>query len=160
MCDSYSTGFLLAKGAKLRVLVIGGTGFIGPWVVRRLHAEGHAVTVCHRGNTESELPPDVSHLHHRDSPPGDRSFLADHAGEFERLRPEVVLDMRPVTEQEAVDTVAAFRGIAGRLVAVSSRDVYRAYGLLQGTETGPPDGLPLTEDSPLELHPHPKQPVR
>ena len=29
----------------MRILVLGGTGFIGPCVVRRLHADGHQVTI-------------------------------------------------------------------------------------------------------------------
>jgi len=44
----------------MRILVLGGTGFIGPWVVRRLHEWGHEVTVCHRGKTEADLPPHLS----------------------------------------------------------------------------------------------------
>ena len=35
----------------MRVLIIGGTRFIGPEVVRQLHALGHQVTVFHRGQT-------------------------------------------------------------------------------------------------------------
>ena len=40
----------------MRVLVIGGTGFIGPYVVRRLVAQGHDVAVFHRGRTQADLP--------------------------------------------------------------------------------------------------------
>src|SRR5205814_9494586 len=50
-----------------------------------------------------------------------------------------------------------FRDIAKRIVAVSSMDVYRACGVLHGTENGPLEKLPLNEDSPLRrtLHPYP-----
>src|SRR5262249_62147576 len=43
-----------------------------------------------------------------------------------------------------------------RVVAISSQDVYRAYGRLIGTEPGPPDPVPLTEDAPLRerLYPY------
>src|SRR5215831_5844367 len=105
----------------MRVLVIGGTRFIGPRLVRRLAAAGHEVAVFHRGQTTAALPPSARSLL------GDRRRLADHAGEFRRFGPDVVVDMIPFTEQDALSVVAAFRGVAGRLVAISSGDVYRAY---------------------------------
>jgi nucleoside-diphosphate-sugar epimerase len=51
------------------VLVIGGTHFLGPWVVKGLHEKGHTVTLFHRGQTEVALPPEIAHLH------GDRKDL-------------------------------------------------------------------------------------
>lgn len=127
----------------MHVLVLGGTNFIGPDVVRALVAGGHAVTVFHRGRTETDLPAAVRHLH------GDRAELAGHRTEFARLAPETVIDMRPLGEDDAGAVMETFRGVAGRVVAISSADVYRAFGRLLGTEPGPPDPVPLTEDSPL-----------
>lgn len=46
----------------MKILMIGGTHFIGPPVVRQLTAMGHEVSVFHRGKTEAELPSDVHHL--------------------------------------------------------------------------------------------------
>jgi nucleoside-diphosphate-sugar epimerase len=42
-----------------------------------------------------------------------------------------------------------FRGTARRVVAISSMDVYRALGVIHGSEDGPPDPVPLRENSPL-----------
>ena len=42
-----------------------------------------------------------------------------------------------------------FRGIAGRVVALSSMDVYRAWGVFYNMEPGGLQELPLTEDSEL-----------
>jgi nucleoside-diphosphate-sugar epimerase len=42
-----------------------------------------------------------------------------------------------------------FRGIAGRAVALSSMDVYRAWGVFYNMEPGGLQELPLTEDSEL-----------
>lgn len=52
-----------------------------------------------------------------------------------------------------------FRGAAQRLVMLSSMDVYRAIGIRHGTETGPLQELPLTEESELRrtLHPYPPE---
>jgi nucleoside-diphosphate-sugar epimerase len=50
-----------------------------------------------------------------------------------------------------------FRGATRRVVMLSSIDVYRAVGIANGTESGPPQEVPLTEDSELRrnLHPYP-----
>jgi len=133
----------------MRVLVIGGTKFIGPAAVARLHAMGHDVTVFHRGETELIDLPAVAHLH------GDRQRLADYAPDFKRLAPDVVLDTVAYTERDAQTVMAAFAGIARRVVVLSSMDVYRAYGRLKDLETGPPDDVPLREDAPLRASRYP-----
>ena len=139
----------------MRVLVIGGTSFIGPPVVGRLVESGHEVTVFHRGRTDDELPADVERIL------GDRRDLADFAGEFKRFSPEVVLDMIPMNERDGRTLVETFRGIAGRVVAISSEDVYRAYDIVRRRHPGPPDPVPLTEDSPLRerLYPYGREGV-
>jgi nucleoside-diphosphate-sugar epimerase len=46
-------------------------------------------------------------------------------------------------------------------VAISSQDVYRAYDALRGLASGPPDPVPLTEESPLRerLYPYRREGV-
>jgi nucleoside-diphosphate-sugar epimerase len=140
----------------MKVLVIGGTGFIGPPVVRRLAEHGHEVTVFHRGKTEAELPASVRHIHHDWDRWSQPERLFDFARELSQLSPDVVLDMIAMTEASARAAVDTFRGVARRLVLISSQDVYRAYARVRGKEVGPPDPVPLTEDSPLrdELYPY------
>jgi nucleoside-diphosphate-sugar epimerase len=134
----------------LRVLVIGGTRFIGPRVVKQLVEKGHDVAVFNRGETGAELPEGAGRVR------GERRNLANFAGEFRRLAPDVVLDMIPMNEKEARGVVHVFEGIAQRIVAVSSGDVYRAYDRLTGRDPGPPDPVPLHEHSPLRemLYPY------
>ncbi|HEV8194135.1 MAG TPA: NAD-dependent epimerase/dehydratase family protein, partial [Ktedonobacterales bacterium] len=134
----------------MRVLILGGTRFIGPYVVRRLHELGHEVTVFHRGQTSADMPPDIRQLL------GDRRELERFSQEFAALAPDVVLDMFPFVERDARAVVAVMKGIAGRVVALSSQDVYRAYGRLLRVEPGPPDPPPLSEDAPLRerLYPY------
>jgi nucleoside-diphosphate-sugar epimerase len=124
-------------------LIIGGTRFIGPWVAKELASGGHEVAVFHRGKTGAQLPTGVRSVH------GDRKRLADYRAEFQAFAPQEVIDMIPFTEVDELDLVKVFSGLAQRVVAVSSMDVYRAYGRLIGTEPGDPDPLPLTEESPL-----------
>jgi nucleoside-diphosphate-sugar epimerase len=126
----------------MRILILGGTKFVGPHVVGQLAARGHEITIFHRGVTEAELPKGVRHIH------GDFASFSEHLDKLSRLSPEVVLDMVPFREEDAA-RVKAFAGVARRVVVISSQDVYRAFGRLWCTEPGPPDPVPLTEDSPL-----------
>ena len=139
----------------MRILIIGGTNFIGPYVVRRLSELGHKVTVFHRGKTTTELPAGVTEIK------GDRANLLQMRSDFRRIAPDVVLDMVAYTEQDAQTAMDAFRGIAGRIVVVSSMDVYRAYGIILGLESGI-EPVPLTEESLLreKLYPFQNLPQR
>ena len=138
----------------MRIIVIGGTGFIGSHVVARLAAE-HEVTVVHRGKHSGALPPSVHRVI------GDRDRLAELAAAFRRQPPDVVLDTIAGDERQARAVVDAFRGIAGRLVTTSSMDVYRAYEIALGLAPGPLEPVPLTEESPLRttLHPYRNRPA-
>jgi nucleoside-diphosphate-sugar epimerase len=133
----------------MRILVIGGTNFMGPLVVHSLSEQGHEVTVFHRGQTRTDLPRGVKELL------GDRRSLDESAVELQRLAPEVVLDMIPSTEQDALVVMRIFSGTAHRLVAISSQDVYRAFGRVNGKETGPVESMPITEESDLRQHLYP-----
>lgn len=110
--------------------------------MRRLAEREHDVTIFHRGETEADLPSSVRHIH------GDFSNFGNHVGELHALSPEVVLDMVPFREEDA-QRLKSFKGVARRVVAISSGDVYRAFGRIGRTEPGPPDPIPLTEASPL-----------
>lgn len=124
----------------MRVLILGGTGLTGPFVARRLDGLGHEVTVFHRGEHETQLPDGVRHIH------GD---FAHPPVALRHLAPDVVVHMRAMTEADAQVFLEVFRGAAGRAVAISSGDVYAAYGRLLRLDSGPPGALPIAEDAPL-----------
>jgi nucleoside-diphosphate-sugar epimerase len=131
----------------MEILVIGGTKFIGPHVVRALTDRAHTVTVFHRGEHESGLPSSVRHVHDRSASIPGLSFPAEV-----RQRPfDVVIHMIAMGEHDAAAAVHAFRGKAGRLVVLSSGDVYRAYGRFAGLEVGPAEEGLLKESSPLRF---------
>jgi nucleoside-diphosphate-sugar epimerase len=127
----------------MRVLVIGGTNFLGPPVVDRLVEGGHDVTVFHRGVSENETAAGVAHIH------GERRRLDDFRVDIERLAPDVVLDMAAMCGEDARAVVDACGGLVPRAVMISSADVYRAYGRLHGAEPGPIEPTPIDEDAPL-----------
>ena len=90
----------------MKVLVVGGTGYIGSHVVKRLLNAGHDPTIFHRGQTNAELPPHVCHIL------GDRQQLFDFRDEFKQLAPQIVLDVMPYVERDALTVTQTFRGIA------------------------------------------------
>src|SRR6202162_5316775 len=140
----------------MKILVIGGTGFIGPFVVRDLVGQGHNVAVFHRGNAKPELADSVRRV------VGDRNDLASHRADFERLAPDVVLDFLLSDAGQAQALMDCFRGLASRVVAISSQDVYRAYEVLLRKTPGPLQELPITEESEVrtQLHPYSAEQLR
>ncbi len=135
----------------MRILILGGTRFIGPPVVHCLVAQGHSVTVFHRGLSTTQLPLGVESIL------GDRRELDRFHQIFKEIAPDVVLDMYAMCEQDALDATRVLSGIAGRFVAVSSVDVYRAYEVLLGLEENPLESVPLVEDSCLRTHLYPRR---
>jgi len=122
----------------MRILLIGGSGFIGPHVARTLEQQGHEVTVLHRGRTPA--PRQII---------GDRRALGDHAEALRGAAPDVVVDLILSSGTQARELIRMFRGGTSRVVALSSCDVYRACGVLHGFEPGPLEPVPLTESSAL-----------
>lgn len=119
--------------------------------MRGLVAAGHEVAAFHRGRTRPALPPGVRGI------VGDRAALGAHAPALRALRPDVVVDVVLSSGAQARALMDVFRGVAARVVALSSQDVYRACGVLHGLEPGPLEPVPLTEDSALRtrLHTYP-----
>jgi len=80
MGTAAAAGLLLHEGASaqgaaakpLKVLIFGGTGFIGPHFVRELSAGGHKLTLFNRGKRNPGLFPDVETLI------GDRNVAGAH----------------------------------------------------------------------------------
>lgn len=123
----------------MRILIIGGTGFVGEALARRLFETGHAVAAFHRGEESGGA------LTIR----GDRADLLRHRDAFLRFAPEVVVDTIAYTEADGRGLVEAFRGMAARYVVLSSQDVYAPYGRLLRLEGGPVEHRPSSEDSAL-----------
>jgi len=125
----------------MRFLLIGGNGFIGPHVRADLENRGHEIFVLHRPRTHAA--PGRREIF------ADRRRLADHASELRALAPDVVVDLILSSGRQARELIDVFAGAAGRVVALSSCDVYRACGITHGLEAGPLEPVPLTESSAL-----------
>jgi nucleoside-diphosphate-sugar epimerase len=130
----------------LRVIVLGGTRFIGRAIVEELAAAGHDLLIVHRGSLEPDGMPAAKHLH------TDRAALQIHRAELAAFEPDAAIDCRALSRldaQTAIDSLP--KGV--RLVVISSVDVYRAFGALNDDrETDP---VPLDEDSPVRSERYP-----
>lgn len=133
----------------MRILIIGGTRFMGPYIVKNLHTAGHEVTVFHRSLTKASLPEGTREIL------GNRDQLLQQVDIFKHLEPDVVLDMVATTEKQAQAFLSVFTGVTRRVVVISSQDVYRAFGRVNGHEEGEVDLSPITEDAPLREHLYP-----
>lgn len=51
------------KAAPKKILILGGTGFLGPATIEAAQARGHQVTMFNRGKTRPDLFPGVEKLH-------------------------------------------------------------------------------------------------
>jgi 2'-hydroxyisoflavone reductase len=110
-----------SAGKPLRILILGGTGFIGPHQVRYAVARGHTVTLYNRGRTNPGLFKGMQGIEERigDRAPNPGNYDALKAGEW-----DVVID-NPTTRPRWVrEAAAAVKGRAGQYVFISTISVY------------------------------------
>ncbi|MBV8098585.1 MAG: NAD-dependent epimerase/dehydratase family protein [Verrucomicrobia bacterium] len=133
----------------MRVLIIGGTRFIGWHIASGLIRAGHSVCVFHRGSTRLEGLDGVSEIL------GEKENLSSYRDRFRDLHPGVVIDCIGYTETDGRKLIETFAGWIPRLIFLSSCDVYRAHAVLHRATDDPVQATPLTEDSPLRTNVYP-----
>lgn len=127
----------------MRLLVIGGNGFIGRPLVRELRSGGHEVAVFHRRADSGVDADGVTHME------GNRNRLPEYRKEFQRFKPNVIVDLVLSSEGQARQLMETAMGLTRRVVVASSMDVYRAWGMFKGIEPGALEPIPITEESPV-----------
>jgi nucleoside-diphosphate-sugar epimerase len=135
----------------MRVLILGGNGFLGQPIAHRLLAVGAEVTIFHRGTEKAGgVPRGIPAIH------GDRNELDQSLRDFRRLNPDIVVDLLAFTQPQAESVMHAFRGITQRVIVLSSGDVYRANDIFFRRVEGAIEPTPLTESSPVRerLYPY------
>lgn len=112
----------------MRVLIIGGTAFVGRHITQAALAAGHEVTLFNRGRTGADLFPEATKLvGDRDS---DLSALAD--GEW-----DATIDVCAYFPRQVRELATALAGRGGHHVFVSSTSVYRTPVAPGFTENAP-----------------------
>ncbi len=107
----------ITKAPKsLRILILGGTGFIGPHQVRYAVERGHKLTLFNRGKTNPGLFPNVEHIE------GDRAVSkldALKTGEW-----DAVIDNPSTLPRWVREAAEILKGRAGQYVFISTISVY------------------------------------
>jgi 2'-hydroxyisoflavone reductase len=131
---------LLAAGKKadasmgevvkpLRILILGGTGFTGPFQVRYALSRGHKVTVFNRGKTHpGELPKEAEQL------------IGDRNGQLDALKGrtwDVVVDIPTTLPVWVRDAAQILKGNVDRYVFISTISVYSDNSKPGMDESGP-----------------------
>ena len=113
----------------MRILVLGGTSFVGRAIVEDALRSGAEVTLFGRGKTGLNLFPEVARLI------GDRD-----SGDYEALRAgrwDAVVDVSGYVPRHVDQAMDALGGRAGRYLFVSSHAVYQHTGQPGSTEGTP-----------------------
>lgn len=106
---------IITGRAPLKVLILGGTGFIGPHMVRRAIAGGHQVTLFNRGRSNADLFPNVETL------------TGDRDGKIDALKGrswDVVIDNSGYVPRHVRDTAKLLAPNVGRYIFISTGSVY------------------------------------
>ena len=113
---------------RLKILMLGGTAFLGPAIVDNALARGHEVTLFNRGRTNTHLYPDLEKL------VGDR--LESHEA-IEGRKWDVVIDTSGYFPGVVEAAAAALAGNIGQYIFISSVSVYADFSKKGITEDDP-----------------------
>jgi 2'-hydroxyisoflavone reductase len=116
---------------SLRILVLGGTGFIGPYQVHYAVDRGHRVTVFNRGRRQADLPEGVEHLQ------GDRN---DDLEALKGREWDVVIDNPTTLPFWVRDAASLLRDHAEQYIFISTISVYADL-----SRPGTDEAAPLAE---------------
>jgi 2'-hydroxyisoflavone reductase len=100
---------------QLKILILGGTGFIGPHMVRYALDRGHDVTLFNRGKSNTQLFPEIENL------------IGDRNGDLESLRGrnwDVCMDNNASNPDWVAYSTKFLQDAVDRYFYVSSRSAY------------------------------------
>jgi len=111
-----------------KILVLGGTGFIGPHLVQNLLDRGHTPTLFNRGRTNTHLFPDVEKL------------VGDRNGDLEALKGrtwDAVVDDSASNPKWVRDSAQLLKDAVGIYLFTSTRSVYSDFSTIGMDVEGP-----------------------
>jgi nucleoside-diphosphate-sugar epimerase len=115
----------------MKVLIIGGTGFISGQIAEKAAAAGHEVVLFNRGLRDPHSAYDVIN--------GDAKNLTAFKADLLAAKPDVVVHCIAYNDKHAADLVSVFEGTKAHVIALSSADCYEAFQRLnRGEEADQP----------------------
>ncbi|MDH4031963.1 MAG: SDR family oxidoreductase [Chromatiales bacterium] len=134
IATAMSPRLILGRAARsLRILVLGGTGFLGPHTVRAALERGHSVTLFNRGKTRPELFPELEKL--RGDRDGDLGALAGRSW-------DAVIDTSAYVPRIVRQSADLLRDSVERYLFVSTISVYASLARAGIDETAAVGTLP------------------
>lgn len=128
----------LRSDRRLKILILGGTGFLGPAIVRYARSHGHQLTLFTRGKTNAKIFPDIEML------------VGDRDGDLEALKDrkwDVVIDTSGYVPRLVKDSAQLLAGNVGQYIFISSISVYADFSK-EGLNESSPVGV--MEDETVE----------
>jgi nucleoside-diphosphate-sugar epimerase len=126
---SESINDMEAAPKPLRILILGGTGFTGPFQVKYALSRGHKVTVFNRGKTHpGELPKEAEQL------------IGDRNGQLDALKGrtwDVCIDIPTTLPVWVRDAAQILKGNVDRYVFISTISVFSDVSKVNMDENGP-----------------------
>jgi nucleoside-diphosphate-sugar epimerase len=114
----------------MRILVLGGTSFVGRHIAAAAERAGHDLTLFHRGRTGADLFPTATRRH------GDRES-GDYSSLLEGPRWDTVVDVSAYVPRQVEQAADALTGRVEHYVLVSSISAYDPAGTTEPTEAAP-----------------------
>ena len=107
-----------AKAKPLKVLILGGTGFIGPHFVNALKDGGHSLTLFNRGKRDPDADPGIEQL------------IGDRNGQIDALKGrdwDAVIDNSAYTPKQVKLTADLLKGHVRQYILISSVAAYANF---------------------------------
>ncbi len=117
---------------KLNLLILGGTGFLGPAIVESAMARGHTMTIFNRGRTHPELFPQVERLLGNRDPDKDDGLTALKGRTW-----DAVIDTSGYYPRIVGASAELLAGAVDQYVFISSISVYSDNSIVNMDESGP-----------------------
>jgi 2'-hydroxyisoflavone reductase len=120
------------ENRPLKILILGGTGYIGPHMVHEALRRGHEVSLFNRGRTDDDMFPDL------------QTFLGDRDNKLDALKGhkwDAVIDNSGYVPRHVADSARLLSDAASHYLFVSSISAYASFRVAND------------EDSPLATMP-------